>query len=328
MTSDDFGQPEKAAQPFKDSGAGDSSKGGWMLDLAHSRKGNRWLMYLVFSLPAVILLGVLSIYPVLLLFWMALSEVGVANLLGQWQFNDFANFREILADRDFRSVVVQTLYFLAGVMTFSLSLGLAIAIFLRKTSRVNMAAQTMMILIWALPPVVVGNLWKFLLASNGPLNALLVSLAIVDRPIAFLSQTHTALVGISLVTIWVTVPFAVLVIRSAILDVPMEIWDASRVDGANLLQTIFFVILPAIRPTLYILAVLSAVSAFKGFDFIYIMTTGGPGVSSSTVPFLGYRRAFQDYQFGTAAAISVVAMIIVLAMAVAYVIAVRRESRS
>ncbi|MEA5118256.1 MAG: sugar ABC transporter permease, partial [Propionicimonas sp.] len=198
---------------------------------------------------------------------------------------------------------------------------------LRKQTRLNYLSQTLMIFVWALPPVVVGNVWSFLLSSTGPVNALLVDAGIAASPIPYLSQPDTALLGIGAVTIWAGVPFAVLVLKSAILDIPVEILDAARVDGARPMQVVWNIILPFIRPTLYILGVLSVVSAFKGFDFIYVMTKGGPGTSSSTIPFLAYRTAFRDYQFGTAGAISVLAMLIVLVLAVAYIVAVRREDR-
>ncbi|WP_158861680.1 carbohydrate ABC transporter permease [Leifsonia sp. AG29] len=258
---------------------------------------------------------------------MAFSDVGVQNLLGSWPLNGVDNFVSVFADPAFRTVVLQTLAFVALVMVATLVLGFLAAMLLRGASRVNSAVQTTMIFVWALPPVVVGSLWKFLLSSSGPVNSVLLDLGLVKAPIPFLGQPSTALFCIGLVTVWVGIPFAALVLKSAILDIPLEVWDAARVDGAGLLQTVWYVVLPAIRPTLYILGVLSVVGAFRGFDFIYVMTFGGPGSSSSTIPFFGYLTAFRDYQFGHAAAISVVAMVIVLGLAIAYIAAVRKEDR-
>lgn len=285
------------------------------------------MVNVVFAMPAIILLVTLSLYPIYILLRMAFSEVGVQNLLGVWQANGFQNFIAVLSDPAFQAVTVQTLIFVAGVMIFTLVAGFVMAMILRPATRLNAATQTMMIFVWALPPVVVGSLWKFLLTSNGPVNAILVGSHVAPLPIPFLSQPQTSLFSIAVVTVWVGIPFAVLVLKSAILDIPLELWDAAKIDGARQMQTVWFIVLPAIRPTLYILGVLSVVGAFKGFDFIYVMTVGGPGTSSSTIPFFGYLAAFQSYQFGAAAAISVFAMIMVLALAVAYIIAVRREER-
>lgn len=282
---------------------------------------------LLFAVPGIVLLAVLSLYPVYIVARMSLSDVGVSDLLGTWPFVGFRNFATILGDPAFQAVTVQTLFFVVAVCLFTLVVGFTFAMLLRRSTRLNTLTQTMMIFVWALPPVVVGSLWKFLLASNGPVSALLVGARLSSGPIPFLSQAQTSLVSIAIVSIWVGIPFAVLVLKSAILDIPLETWDAARMDGARLMQIVWFIVLPAIRPTLYILGVLSVVGAFKGFDFIYVMTNGGPGTSSSTIPFLAYLTAFQSYQFGTAAAISVVAIGIVLVLAVAYIAAVRREER-
>jgi len=166
------------------------------------------------------------------------------------------------------------------------------------------------------------------LASDGIISASLVKLGLVSRPVPFLSQPITSLAAIMLVSLWVGIPFATLVIKSAMLDISQDVLDAAKADGASDLQTILLIVLPLIRPTLLILGVLSVVGAFKAFDFIYVMTSGGPGTSSSTIPFLGYLTAFQSYQFGHASAISVVAMIIVLALAVGYIIAIRNEEQA
>jgi multiple sugar transport system permease protein len=174
---------------------------------------------------------------------------------------------------------------------------------------------------------VAGSLWKFLLASDGGLNHLLVRVHVLAHPVPFLSRSSTALAAVTAITLWSSMPFAVMVVKSAILDVPREVIDAAHVDGASPVQVVTRVILPMIRPTLLILGVLSVVGAFKAFDFIYVMTRGGPGTSSSTIPFLGYLLAFQDYRFGAAGAVSVIAMLIVVALAVGYLYAVRREDR-
>lgn len=296
----------------------------------HRRGGGHWrgaAQQLVFMAPAAILLGVLSLYPIYLMVRMALSDVTAANLRGAWPFIGFSNLTQTLQDPTFRAVTLQTLVFLFGVLVFTLAVGFVWAMMLRLPTRINYVAQTLMVFVWALPPVVVGNVWSFLLSSSGPLNAALVAGHVVPSPIPFLSQPETSLLSIAAVTLWAGVPFAVLVIKSAILDIPVDVLEAARVDGAKPIQTVWHIILPSIRPTLYILGVLSVVGAFKGFDFIYVMTTGGPGASSSTIPFLAYRTAFKDYQFGTAGAMSVLAMLIVLVLATAYIVVVQREER-
>ena len=287
----------------------------------------RWGVNILFAAPGVILITVISIYPMGILVDMAFSKVNISNFLGAWPAAGFDNFISVFSAKDFQSVALQTCGFVAGVVIFTMGLGLLVAVALKRSQGFSLVTQTALILIWTLPGLIIGSLWKFLLSSDGFVNTVLLGVGLLHRPIPFLSQPQTALLGVAAVTIWVGVPFSSLVIKSAILDVPEDILDAARVDGANSRQTLTRIILPMIRPTLLILGVLSVVGAFKAFDLIFIMTSGGPGTSSATIPFLGYLTAFQQYHFGESAAINVVAMAIVLALAGFYLFAVRREEK-
>ena len=287
----------------------------------------RWGVNLLFAAPGVLLIGVFSLYPMGILVDMAFSRVNIGNFLRAWPAAGFDNFVTAFSAVGFHSVAVQTCEFVAGVVIATMGLGLLVAVALKRSNGFSLVTQTSLILIWTLPGLIVGSLWKFLLSSDGFVNTVLLGVGLLHRPIPFLSQPQTALLGVAAVTIWVGVPFSSLVIKSAILDVPEDILDAARVDGANSRQTLTRIILPMIRPTLLILGVLSVVGAFKAFDLIFIMTSGGPGTSSATIPFLGYLTAFQQYHFGESAAISVVAMVIVLALAGFYLFAVRREEK-
>jgi multiple sugar transport system permease protein len=294
---------------------------------ARRQRAARLSVRLIYGLPAAVLLVVLSLYPLVVLVQMSVDQVTIANLRGYWPFVGFANFRSELADPTFRAVAVQTLVIVVAVLVLSLTIGFLVALVLHDNSRLNRVTQTTMVLVWTLPPIVTGSLWKFLLASDGGLNTLLVKMHVLAHPVPFLSESATSLAAVTAITLWSSAPFAVMVIKSAVLDVPRDVIDAASVDGAGTGQIVTRVILPMIRPTLLTLGVLSVVGAFKAFDFIYVMTRGGPGTSSSTIPFLGYLLAFQNYQFGLAGAVSVIAMLIVLALAIGYIYAIRRAER-
>lgn len=287
----------------------------------------RHVANLVFAAPAALLLAVLSVYPMWILVQMSISDVNITNILGYWPIVGLKNFRQIFADPVFRGVAGQTVVFVLVILVVTMVCGTLCALILKGNNRLARATQTVMILVWTLPPVIIGSLWKFLLASDGTVSTVLQSLGLAEGPIPFLSQPVTSLAAIIVVSLWVGIPFAALVIKSAMLDVPADVMEAARVDGASPIRSFLLIVLPMIRPTLLILAVLSVVGAFKAFDFIYVMTSGGPGTSSSTIPYLGYLTAFQSYLFGRASAISVVAMVIVLALAIVYILAIRKEER-
>jgi multiple sugar transport system permease protein len=258
---------------------------------------------------------------------MSFSDVTIRNILGDWPFVGLANFTETLESNDFLAVFFQTLLFVVFVLIATMCGGFIAALLLRSSGRYSVMVQTTLILVWTFPPVLIGVLWRFLLSSDGSVNAALLALGVLDAPIPFLSQPSTALASIAAVTVWVGIPFAGLVLKSAILDIPREVFESASIDGASSGQVIMRIIIPMIRPTILILAVLIVVAAFKAFDLIYVMSRGGPGTSSATLPYLGYITAFQDYEFGQAAAISVFAMMFVLALAASYIFALRKEQR-
>ncbi|BDZ47468.1 hypothetical protein GCM10025866_33770 [Naasia aerilata] len=182
-----------------------------------------------------------------------------------------------------------------------------------------------MVFIWALPPVVNGSVWKFLLGDAGLINVALEGAGIIHVPLQFLYDEKVALVAISLVNSWAVLPFNALVFRAGILGISPEILEAARIDGASRWQEIVHVIAPSVRSTALVLAVLTIVYGFRSFDFIYVMTKGGPGTATSTLPFLSYQQAFGRYDFGMGAATAVLSVLLVLVLAVVYARSVRSE---
>ncbi|MCL2464065.1 MAG: sugar ABC transporter permease [Micrococcales bacterium] len=269
----------------------------------------------------------MSVYPMVVLVQMSLSDVTLSDILTSWPWNAFANFRYIFDSSTFQEVAAQTVIFVVVVLVATMLAGFIVALVLRSPRGFSLVTSTTLVLVWVMPPVIVGSLWRFLLSSNGAVNSLLLALRIEREPTAFLALPGTALGAIAAVTVWVGIPFASLVIKSAILDVSEEVLDAARVDGANSWETLTRIVIPMIRSTLLILAVLTVVGAFKAFDLIYTMTKGGPGTKSATIPFLGYVTAFQSYQFGNAAAMSAVAMAFILILAVLYIVVTRKEEK-
>lgn len=269
-----------------------------------------------FLLPAAALLGLISVYPFTELLRMSVSEVGAANLLDEWPFVGVANFGAILASPEFREAAVHTVVFVLVVLIGGLGAGLACALVLKTSRRTTRIAEALMVLAWALPPVVSGSLWKFLFSGDGVVNALLEPLGF-DQ-ILFLADPSLALLSVAFVSTWVTVPFAAVVLKAGILDLPAEVHEAARMDGANWRQVTRFVTLPLLRPVILVLGVLITVYAFRSFDLIFVMTAGGPGTASATIPFLAYKTAIGLFRFDEGAAMAVVAAVAIGGIALYY----------
>jgi multiple sugar transport system permease protein len=181
------------------------------------------------------------------------------------------------------------------------------------------------VFVWALPPVVNGSVWKFLLGDAGLVNVVLLGAGLRDTPVPFLYDQYWALLAVAFVNSWAVVPFNALVFRAALMNIPPETFEAAALDGADRWQEIRHIMLAAVRPTTLVLLVLTIVYAFRSFDFIYVMTYGGPGTATNTLPFLGYLQAFVRFDFGLGSATSVVTVLFVLVLAAVYARSIRRE---
>ena len=272
---------------------------------------------------ALAVLAAISVYPLWELVRMAFSNVGADNLIGSWTWTGFGDLRAALNNPALRQSALITLE-LTGILLFSdLVIGFVVASVLVTRSRSTSLLLSLMTFVWALPPLVSGSVWKFLLTTGGPANALLGVFGL--KPVVWLASPGTALWSVGFVTAWAALPFATLILRGAMLAVPREMMEAAAVDGAGYWQIQTRIVLPQLRPTMAILAVLAVLYSFQGFNFIFALTSGGPGTATQNIPFLAYQDAFANFDLSAGAAISLLAMALIAVLAVPYAISVRRE---
>ncbi len=280
--------------------------------------------YLFFIIPAGIYLLAFALYPFVNLIWMSLSDVTSLNIVrGSWPFRGLSNFKALGRLSDFALAFRNTLIFVAVVVSVGMLGGLGAATLLQRRGKFSALGLGLMVFIWAMPPVVLGSLWKFLLLPGGLVNSILAFLHLSNGPM-WLVQQNLVLVSVALVNSWAVVPFSALVYRAALVDIPVELLDASSVDGASPAQRFIRIKMPLLLPITLILTVLTVVYAFRSFDFIYVMTYGGPGVASTTLPFLSYRLSFINYKYALGAGVAVFTVVIVFLLAIVYVRALRR----
>lgn len=280
---------------------------------------------LAFALPAGIFLLVFSFFPLAQLARMSVSDVTARTLNRPWKFVGADNFVDSAAQGSLFPALGNTIVFVLIVTIIGLVGGLAAAILLSTSNLLSAFVLGLMVFIWALPPVVNGSVWKFLLGDAGLINSIITGVGLSQDAVPFLYDDRFALLSVAIVNSWAVVPFNALVFRAGILGIPAETFEAARIDGASRWQEIWYMIIPAVRPTTLVLAVLTIVYAFRSFDFIFIMTYGGPGVATNTLPFLSYLQAFVRFDFGMGAATAVISVLLVLVLAVIYARSVRAE---
>lgn len=261
---------------------------------------------LLFIAPAALLLLVFSLAPFIELARMSVSAVKFANIVkGVWKFIGANNFLTLIQNPDFVPSLGNTAIFVAIVVGGSMIGGLFVANLIRLPRATSILLQSLAVLAWSLPAIVTGSVWRFMLSPEGVVNRIAGWVGISQQ--LFIANPKIALYSVALVTASQALPFAALVIKAALLDVPPELTEAAMIDGARPSQTYFLVILPQLRPVLSVLLVLIAVYAFRSFDVLFVMTQGGPGTSTTTLPYLAYKTAFDIDDFGHAAAMAVIA---------------------
>ncbi|HEX5333383.1 MAG TPA: sugar ABC transporter permease [Cellulomonas sp.] len=289
------------------------------------RRGRTAQVRLLFLAPAAVFLAFFSVFPLIQLLRMSVSTVRAASLNGVWKFVGLDNFTAGFVSGESTQALYRTGIFVLIVTVLGMVVGLGAAIALRTTGRWSGALLALMVFVWALPPVVNGSVWKFLLGDAGLFNTLLVSSGIRDTAVPFLYDQYAALMAVAFVNAFVVIPFNALVFRAALMNISPEVFEAAALDGASRWQEIRHIMIPSVRSTTLVLLVLTIVYGFRSFDFIYVMTYGGPGTATNTLPFLGYLQAFVRYDFGRGAATSVLAVVLVLVLAAVYARSIRRE---
>jgi multiple sugar transport system permease protein len=280
----------------------------------------------LYLLPAAIFLATLAVYPFVELVHMSVSQVTSDNIFKDWPFIGAAGVQAVAQTTDFREAGVNSLIYVILVVGVGLGGGLVAALLLWRGGRVAGFTLAVMVFSWALPGLINGVDWRFLLDPRGMVDTLLGAAHVA--PVYWLVDGRLPLLSVALVNAWTVVPFATLVFRAALLDMPVEILAAAEVDGARPRQQLRYIVLPLLRPSILVLGVLALVYAFKSFDFIYIMTFGGPGTASTTLPFLSYRLAFEIYRYSQGAAVALITVAVVVVLAVLYIRQVSKEEQA
>lgn len=273
----------------------------------------------VFLAPAAAITFVALLYPMLRSVWLSFHEWSIGTPPDSAKFVGLDNYRWLLADDAFWISVGVTLTFAAAVVTLEVLLGVALALALDRDMRGMSLFRTIFILPMMVAPIVVGLIWRFIYNEQfGPLNQLLKAFGLSGLP--WLSSPDLALVSVILADVWQWTPFIFILALAALQGMPASALEAARIDGATAWQTTWHIKLPLIMPVIAVAALLRLIDAFKVLEVIYILTEGGPGLSTEILSLHIYKTAFVSQQLGRASALSNLLLIIVLALTVILVL--------
>lgn len=234
------------------------------------------------------------------------------NVFNPVEFVGLKNYLGIFRDREFMNALKNTIFYWMMTTPILVILPIFLAILVNN----KLKGVKLFRLIFYFPTlvsvVVTAILWRWMFAQEGIINYFLTVIGI--NPISWLTNPNTALPALAFVTIWQGMGYYMLFYLAALQSVPQDLYEAAELDGANFWHKHFKITLPMIRPTIFFIAVISTMGAFKEFTLMLSMTGGGPINSTTTVVYLVYQEAFQNLDMGNASAISMVLFAILLVL--------------
>jgi multiple sugar transport system permease protein len=261
-----------------------------------------WYPYALVA-PALLVLVLVSLVPFCYAAWLSFHSVEYGQV-GEW--NGWGNYLKLIQnDRFWNSLSVAGIFMLIAVpLEFLLGLGGALVLNQRVWGR--SAWLPLLFIPSMMAPIVVGLLWKIMLAGSWGLlsHNVIERFGMLPGTSIFASSDH-ALIALALVDVWQWTPFMMLAFFAGRQALPMSPYRAAAVDGANAFQTFFRLTLPLLTPLLVVIGMLRFIDAFKIFDSIFILTSGGPGVSTESPSILAYKMTFEQWRIGESAALAV-----------------------
>lgn len=294
--------------------------------LVRARRRTAWRVA-GFVVPVWVYVLGFYVYPLVSNVRMGFQNYTVSSFYtGSAPYVGFANYRAVWHSPPFAGIVVNTVLFTAGSLVFQFGIGLALAVFFRRVFPLNAVLRSLLLVPWLLPLVVSGTVWRWILyLDSGVLNQTLLHLHLISQPIPWLVSTNMSLVAVTLVNIWVGIPFNMVILYGGLQALPEQVYEAAAIDGAGAWQRFTKITLPLLRPVMLVVLTLGLIYTVKVFDLIMIVTQGGPANSSQNLTTYAYDLSFQQLSFGQGAALGNLLILVAIVFAGIYLRAVRDQ---
>jgi len=282
------------------------------IDVMHAHERRLGLLLVA---PAAVLLLLVLLLPTLFAFGYSLLDITYAKIVG---FAGLDNWEHAVFVRSTWTLLGRTAVFVVGTVVLTIGLAFPIAMWLDKlTRRRALAMQIIVILPWVLSTVVAALLFRWTWLETLGIGAWIQQSLTGSSSSPLLTRTG-AMASLILIYTWRTLGFAVLLILAGLKGLDAELYEAAKVDGANALERFRYITIPMLRTTMTIVVIVLVVSSFNNAEVPYVVTGGGPGGATTTIALKIYTTAFTDLNFGSAAALAAAAMVLNVALVVAY----------
>jgi trehalose/maltose transport system permease protein len=249
-------------------------------------------------LPALLIILVIAFYPILSSIWLSLHA---STITQTGEFVGFENYVEMFQNDDFISGLNNTIIFTVVSVFFEFLIGLAIALAINRAFRGRGLVRAAVLVPWAFPTVISAAMWRLMFQDQvGVINYVANAIGIISEPI--LSDRTLLLIGAILVDVWKTTPFMALLLLAGLQTIPGDVYEAARVDGANVIQRFTRITLPLLKPTILVAVLFRTMDSYRVFDLFWVMSNRQLE-SLSTYVYKGVRITQLQFATGNAAAV-------------------------
>jgi ABC-type sugar transport system permease subunit len=275
-------------------------------------------------LPALLIVGFLYMYPLSYSFIISFfrSDIRKPGTI----FIGFQNYLEIFGRPDLLISFWRTIVFTVLSVSLEMVIGIAVALAFNEKFKGRGIARSVILIPWAIPPVVNGIIWNWLVHPKiGVFNFILTKLHVIERYKPWLADPRWALNIIIMADAWKWTPLVVLLVLAGLQAIPDVLYDAARVDGAGKIRTFFAVTLPLLRWPILVTLILRTVEAIRIFDIIFIMTRGGPANRTKLTTFYVWEVAFKHHRMGFGSALAYLVTLLIVLFVFLYFRTIKKE---
>lgn len=272
-------------------------------------------------LPALLVISVIAFFPLFKTFYDSFFEFGLRPDIEK-KFVGLKNYIDLFHDERFLATLKTTVIFTVVSVALETVFGLLIAVIVNQPFKFRGTVRAAMLIPWAIPTAISSQMWKWMFNDQGGImTKFLEKLNIIEPGFPILGSPNTALWAIIAVDVWKTTPFMALLILAGLQLIPEELYEAARIDGANLLQRFTKITLPMLSSTIAVALIFRTLDALRVFDVVFIMTRGSVGTETLAVynRVLLMDRAFTGAWFGYGSALSVIIFLLISIFAIIYI---------
>jgi len=277
--------------------------------------------------PSLAILVAFLLFPLIWNVYLALHDVSLTTILGDWKYVGLKNFASLLQDGDFHTSLYVSLIFVGGSVALQFFIGMIVAVVLNQQIRGSNTFRALFIIPWTVSAVITGFSFKFIFNDSfGIVNYGLGQIGL--GPVSWLSDPGTVVWSLIVANMWHGTPFTIIFLTAGLFSINPVVYEAARIDGATKFKSFLYITLPLLRPFVIINLILITMWSVNFFDLILVMTNGGPLFSSTTSSLFMYRQAFEFGLLSKGATVGFILIAMNLVLAYSYMRLLRSQDKS